>query len=145
MSPRRSAGAPAARAAAGVLLSREVPKNCLPGGDWVPDELGLRELCVQSLSACLGVRLCRSSHQTLRTTNIGGDDALVQTCTRIVMVYKWLTISTVTVAVFQKGSIHQRLRPAHTQSFVRNAGHTCALLPVTMKFALALLTTLWWH
>ncbi len=61
----------------GVVLSRDVPGTCLPGKDGASDELCLRQLCVQSLSACLGVRLCKSPHQTFRTTNIGGDSAQV--------------------------------------------------------------------
>ena len=129
MSPRRPAGA-------GVLLSREAPKNCLPGGDCVamPDELGLRELCVQSLSACLCVRLCRSAHQTFRTTNIGGNDALVQTCNKTVMVYKRLTIFTVTVAAFQQGDINQRLRPAHTQRSCAQRWTQYFLSPINLRW-----------
>ncbi len=112
------AAEPASAAGAGVVLLRDVPESCLPGGDCVatPDELCLRELCVQSLSACLGVRLCRSSLQTFRTTNIGGDSAEVQTCNKTVMLYRRLTIFAVTVAVFQQGNISQRIRPAHKQS-----------------------------
>ena len=129
MFPRRPAGS-------GMLLSREAPKNCLPGGDGMatPDKLGLRELCVQSLSACLGVRLCRSSHQTFRTSNNGGDVALVQTCNKTVMVYKRLTIFTVTVAVFQQGNINQRLRPAYTPRSCAQRWTHYFLSPITLRW-----------
>jgi len=125
-SPRRPAGA-------GVLLSREAPKNCLPGGDCVatPDKLGL---CEWSLSACLGVRLCRSSHQIFRSTNIGGDGALVQTCNKTVMVYKRLTIFTVTVAMFQQGNINQRLRPAYKPGSCAQSWTHYFLSPITLRW-----------
>ena len=76
MSPRRPAGFE-------VVFLREAPNDCLPGGFCVgtPDELRLLELCVQSLSACMGVRLCRSTHYTFRTTIGDGAAALVQIAT----------------------------------------------------------------
>ena len=111
------AAEPASAVGVGVVLSRDVPGTCLPGKDCASDELCLRELCVQSLSACLGVRLCKSPHQTFRTTNIGGDSAQVQTCNNTVKLYRRLTILAVKAAVFQHGNISQRIRPAHNHRF----------------------------
>ncbi len=59
-------------AGVGVVLFTDVPEKCL-ACKATSDALCLWGLFVQSLSACLGVRLCRLSHQNFRTTNSGRD------------------------------------------------------------------------